>query len=43
MFFISCGMGFQILGPRYDIDCLPYVSDLTWLTLNFVPGWCLKL
>ena len=23
--FISCGMEFQILGPSYDIDCLPYV------------------
>ena len=22
-FFFSCGMDFQILGPKYDTDCLP--------------------
>ena len=27
--FISWGMEFQILGPRYDVDYLPYVSVLT--------------
>ena len=28
-FFISCGMEFQILGLRYDINCLPYISGST--------------
>ena len=28
-FFISCGMEFQILSPKYDTDCLSYVSVLT--------------
>ena len=32
--FLSCGMEFQILSPKYDIDCLPYVSVSTWLTLK---------
>ena len=41
--FISCGMEFQVLGPKYDVECLSYVSVSTRSTLNFFPDWCLKL